>query len=129
VRPPESAWAYGVRINLDVSELFAGPQWIVVEFSPVAEAFGIGLLDRDDDFLARMQVPVSAVPVEAWLHVPDPAMVGALVVQNWVAPLAAEILLRRAWTVRERHDDLAEVGHGISAGAAPATISHSETFA
>ncbi len=29
VRPPESAWAYGVRINLDTAELFAGPQWIV----------------------------------------------------------------------------------------------------
>ena len=104
VRPPESAWAYGVRINLDETELLAGPQWIVLEFPPVAEAFGIGLLDREDNFLARMQVPVSAVPVEAWLHVPDPAVVGALIVQNWVAPLAAEILLRRAWTVRERRD-------------------------
>ena len=129
VRPPESAWAYGVRINLDVSELFAGPQWIVVEFPPVAEAFGIGLLDRADDFLARMQVPVSAVPVEAWLHLPDPAVVGALIVQNWVAPLAAEIVLRRAWTVRERRDDLAEAGRGISASTAPAPMSHSETFA
>ena len=78
VRPPESAWAYGVRINLDETELLAGPQWIVVEFPPVAEAFGIGLLDREDNFLARMQVPASAVPVEAWLHVPDPAVVGAL---------------------------------------------------
>jgi hypothetical protein len=118
-----------VRINLDVSELFAGPQWIVVEFPPVAEAFGIGLLDRADDFLARMQVPVSAVPVEAWLHLPDPAVVGALIVQNWVAPLAAEIVLRRAWTVRERRDDLAEAGRGISASTAPAPMSHSETFA
>ena len=71
VRPPESAWAYGVRINLDEAELLQGPQWVVVEFPPVAEAFGIGLLDRADDFLARMQVPVSAVPVEAWLHLPD----------------------------------------------------------
>ncbi len=129
VRPPESAWAYGVRINLDETELLAGPQWIVLEFPPVAEAFGIGLLDRDDDFLARMQVPASAVPVEAWLHVPDPAMVGALVVQNWVAPLAAEILLRRAWTVRERRDDLAEAGPGISPGAMPAAISQSEARA
>jgi hypothetical protein len=126
VRPPESAWAYGVRINLDVSELFAGPQWIVVEFPPVAEAFGIGLLDRADDFLARMQVPVSAVPVEAWLHLPDPAVVGALIVQNWVAPLAAEIVLRRVWSVRERREEIVETGPVISAGAAPAPMSHSE---
>ena len=101
VRPPDSAWAYGVRINLDASELFAGRQWVVVEFPPVAEAFGIGLLDHEDNFLARMQVPVSAVPVEAWLHVPDPAALAALIVQNWVAPLATEILLRRVWVVRE----------------------------
>lgn len=129
VRPPESAWAYGVRINLDTSELFAGPQWIVVEFAPVAEAFGIGLLDREDNFLARMQVPVSAVPVEAWLHVPDPAALAALIVQNWVAPLAAEIRLRRAWAVRERSPDLAEAGPGISANVALAPMSHSEVRA
>jgi hypothetical protein len=115
-----------VRINLDVSELFAGPQWIVVEFPPVAEAFGIGLLDRDDNFLGRMQVPVSAVPVEAWLHLPDPAVVGALIVQNWVAPLAAEIVLRRAWIVRETVQEMPDAGPGISASAAlePQPASH-----
>jgi hypothetical protein len=129
VWPPESAWAYGVRINLDGAELLAGSQWVVVEFSPVAEAFGIGLLDSSDNFLTRMQVPVSAVPVEAWLHMPDPAALGALIVQNWVSPLAAEILLRRAWIVRERHGDIPEASPGISATAELVPISHTQAVA
>lgn len=105
VRPPESAWAYGVQIRLDGRDLFPGPQWVVLEFPPITEAFGIGLLDKSDNFLTRMQVPVSAVPVEVWLHVPDPTQLLSVIVQNWISPIDSDIMLGRVWIVQEKVQD------------------------
>jgi hypothetical protein len=103
VAPPAVAWAYGARLHLDPVDLFRGEQWIVLEFAALAEPIGVGLLNRaGDDFVTRMELPVSELPVEAWLHVRDREDLSAVVLQNWAAPTAEPRLLRRAWLVREQ---------------------------
>ena len=94
------------KSDLDGLDLFSGPQWLVLEFPPITEVFGIGLLDKSDNFLTRMQVPVSAVPIEVWLHVPDPTQLLSVIIQNWISPLAADILIRSLWVVREKVEEI-----------------------
>ena len=101
--PPEIPWAYGAEVELDRGLLYSGKQWVVAEFGPTAQTFGIGILDgRRDQFHVRTEVPVSAVPVEIWLHINDPADTSRLIVQNWLLPLREANQLRALWVVRER---------------------------
>jgi len=101
--PPDAPWAYGAEVELDRSLLYSGKQWVVAEFGPTVQSFGIGILDgRRDQFHARTEVPVSAVPVEIWLHITDAADVSLLIVQNWLEPLRDPACLKALWVVRER---------------------------
>ncbi|MDB5459539.1 MAG: hypothetical protein JWO72_1280, partial [Caulobacteraceae bacterium] len=52
------------------------------------------------DFQTRHEVPASAVPVEMWLHIHDPADTSRLVIQNWTDPLREPARLKRLWIVR-----------------------------
>jgi hypothetical protein len=101
--PPDIPWAYGAEVELDRGLLYSGKQWVVAEFGPTAQGFGIGILDgQRDQFHVRTEVPASTVPVEIWLHVTDPADVSRLIVQNWLVPLRDPNRLKALWVVRER---------------------------
>lgn len=103
VLPPDVPWAYGAEVELDRGLLYSGKQWVVAEFGPLAESFGIGILDgRRDQFHTRTETPVSQVPVEIWLHISDAADVSRLIVQNWINPLRDPQRLKALWVVRER---------------------------
>ncbi len=45
---------------------------------------------------------VSAVPVEIWLHVHDPANISKVMVQNWANPLNGPARLKALWVVRQK---------------------------
>lgn len=95
-------WAYGAEMELDRGQLFPGKQWLVAEFEPVPQSFGIGILDGEaHNFMTRVEVPESPVPVEMWLHINDPADTSRLVLQNWAEPLQSPARLRALWVVRE----------------------------
>src|SRR5205823_11583813 len=97
---PAEPWAYGAAVRIDGTELFSGRQSIVVELGPVADTFGVGILNKlEDRFLARSEAPASAVPVELWLPVDDPADISAVVIQNWAEPSRTTTQLRAVWIV------------------------------
>lgn len=103
ILPEGMAWAYGASIELDASLLFQGKQWVVAEFAPIGEAFGVGVLNRSSEtFQTRTDLPVSQVPVEIWLHIHDPSEAHRLMIQNWANPLKAPARLKAVWVVRER---------------------------
>ena len=103
VLPEHDPWAYGASIELDAGLLYSGKQWVVAEFAPIAEPFGIGVLNRGSDgFQTRTDLPISQVPVEIWLHIHDAADVSRVNIQNWANPLKAPARLKAMWVVRER---------------------------
>jgi hypothetical protein len=102
IHPEALPWAYGAVIDLDKGDLFAGKQWLVAEFDPVNQPFGVGILDgQADQYQTRTEIPISAVPVEIWLHIHDPADTSRMIIQNWAEPLRAPNRLKALWIVRE----------------------------
>jgi hypothetical protein len=109
ILPDSLPWAYGAAIELDAALMFPGPQWIVAEFEAVPEAFGVGVLDRSSEtFQSRTEMPISAVPVEIWLHIHDAANVSKVMVQNWANPLNGPARLKALWVVRQKLGRTAE---------------------
>jgi hypothetical protein len=109
IHPESIPWAYGAVIELDKGMLFPGKQWVVAEFEPVHQPFGIGILDgAADQFQTRTETPISSVPVEIWLHIHDPRDTSKIVIQNWAEPLRAPNRLKSMWIVRETFSHGAE---------------------
>jgi hypothetical protein len=103
VLPAAQAWAYGASVRIAADDLFSGPQWIVLEFAPVAEAIGAGLQNMAaTDFQVRSEVPAAGIPVEIWLYLHDASDVSAVVIHNWAQPSRSHAVLRKLWVVRER---------------------------
>lgn len=102
IHPEALPWAYGAVIELDKGQLYAGKQWLVAEFDPVHQPFGVGILDgAADQFHTRTEVPISSVPAEIWLHINNPADTSKMIIQNWAEPLRAPNRLKALWIVRE----------------------------
>jgi hypothetical protein len=103
ILPDALPWAYGAAIELDAALMFPERQWIVAEFEAVPEAFGVGVLDRGaEGFQSRTELPISAVPVEIWLHVHAPKDVSKVMVQNWAKPLNGPARLKALWVARQK---------------------------
>jgi hypothetical protein len=102
VLPSPEAWSYGLVVPLDPMTL-AGVDWLVVETGPVAEAFGLSLLNgAGSDFQCRLKTPTRKRSLQAWLPVQHPADTSALVLSNWARPLNAEVIVRRIYLVSEK---------------------------
>jgi hypothetical protein len=99
IEAPRSPWAFGAQIRLDPSDVPPGRKWVVLEFGPISQPLGVGVLqDGTSDFVTRMELPVSIRPVEAWLHLQGQPGHSTIVVQNWAQPAAA-VELHRVWMV------------------------------
>jgi hypothetical protein len=94
-------WTYGAALRLDTAGLLAGARWVVLEFGPLPQTIGVGLLDRAaSGFQSRIGVPASKIVTEIWLPIEDADDLSGVVVQNWSTPARQETVLRRAWLVR-----------------------------
>jgi hypothetical protein len=102
IHPEALPWAYGAVMDLDKGQWFSGVQWIVAEFEPVYQSFGVGVLNAvGDGFQTRTEVPASRVPVEIWLHIHDAKDTSRLILQNWAEPVRTPARLKALWVVRE----------------------------
>lgn len=100
IQPDTAPWAYGLQIELgdDVRADLEG--WIVLEFQPSEESFGVGILDHSGNILQREECPASNLPTELWLKLAA-GQCSRLLVQNWSTPLSAPITLTGLYVVEE----------------------------
>jgi hypothetical protein len=100
VLPPVQPWSYGVDIHLD-GLIEESDQFIVVEFGKIIDAGHVGLLNRNNAFADRIEIPVDKESVEVWLRIGTPLEVVRMVVQNGERPLRQPIDVLRIWSGRQ----------------------------
>ena len=98
--PEKVSWAYGASIRLDASDLFSGPQWVVLEFGALTEAIGAGLVNKvGTSFQIQRETPASQIPMEVWRPIEDPHDLSSVVIRNGAEPCLSGALLRKVWVV------------------------------
>jgi hypothetical protein len=105
ILPENVSWVYGASIRLDTLDLFAGQQWVVLEFGALTEGIGAGLVNKPGtSFQVQRQIPASQIPVEVWLPIEDPHDLSSVVIRNGAEPCLSGALLRKVWVVEEQQE-------------------------
>jgi Glycosyl transferase family 2 len=97
ILPPHQPWAFGAIIRLPHPPVFAGPQWIILEFERLYGSYGIGVLDKAGEFISRMEAPFVDTKMQLWLRVREPGQATSAVIQNWTGISNEAAVLRHAW--------------------------------
>ena len=99
--PSPQPWAFIASRDLLPSEMFEGPHWVVLEFASLHGSFGVGLLDREGQWISRLELPRTSRPIEVWLRISELSSLKGFAIQNWQAGNEEAAMLHTAWIARE----------------------------